>query len=118
MCGDDHDFFTNDESMPTTNDGETTFSIRDANEYTNPNKVSGHVILKQCGSLLSIKDHEINGSSKHKLFLQKIHSTSNGLSIPLLYPESMLFPSIFLFQYPDGFPSLGFITDPLLSRKM
>ena len=118
MCGDDHDFFTNDESMPTTNAGETAFSIRDANEYTKPNRVSGHVILNQCGSLLSRKDHEINGSSKHKFFLQKIHSTSDGLSIPLLYPESMLFPSIFPFEDPDGFPSLGCIPAPLLSKKM
>ena len=118
VCGDDHDYFSNIDNISTTNAGEKAFTIRDANQVNNPNEVSGHVILNQCGSLLSRKDHEINGSSKHNFFLQKIHSTTDGLSIPLLYPESMLFPSIFPFQDPDGFLSLGCIPAPLLSRKM
>ena len=104
--------------MPTTNSGERAFSIIDVDEHAKPNRVSGRVILNQCGSLLSSKDHEMNGSSKHKFFLQKIHSTSDGLSKPLLFSESMLFPSMFPFQDPDNFPSLGCIPAPLLSRKI
>ena len=53
VCGDDHDYFSNIDNIPTTNAGEKAFTIRDANQVNNPNKVSGHVILNQCGSLLS-----------------------------------------------------------------
>jgi hypothetical protein len=87
-------------------------------DVLNQNRVSGHVILNQCGSLLSRRNHDIRGSSKHKFFLQKIHATSDGESIPLLYPESMIFPSIFPFCDPDGIPSLGCIPAPLLSSNI
>ena len=119
MTSDSHDYIGNDVTIvPTTNAGETAFIIRDENHHSNSNRVSGHVILNQCGLLLCRKDHEINGSSKHKFWIKKIHSTSMGKSIPLLWPESMIFPSIFPFVDPDGFPSLGCIPAPLLSRKM
>ena len=81
-------------------------------------RVSGHVILNQCGSLLSRTNDDIKGSSKHKFFLQKIHSSFDGESIPLLYPESMLFPSIFPFPDPNGNTSVGSIPAPLLSKFM
>ena len=111
-----HDFFPPD-TIPTTDTGEKAQRIIESDGWKQ-NKVSGHVILNQCGSLLSRRNHDINGSSKHKFFLQKIHSTSDGESIPLLYPESMLFPSIFPFSDPDGLPSVGCIPAPLLSTLM
>lgn len=117
--GDDHDYIAvDDEQIPTTNAAEEAFHIRDEEGQRSINRVSGHVILNQCGSLLSRRDHEIKGSSKHQFFLQKIHSTTNGESIPLLYPESVLFPSIFSFEDPEGFPSVGCIPAPLLCRSM
>ena len=111
-----HEFFPTD-TIPTTDTGEKAQTIIEANAL-NQNRVSGHVILNQCGSLLSRCNHDIKGSSKHKFFLQKIHATSDGESIPLLYPESMLFPSIFPFCDPDGIPSLGCIPAPLLSSTI
>ena len=116
--GDDHEYIEVDVPIPTTNAAEEAFHIRDSEEQQPINRVSGHVIFNQCGSLLSRRDHEIKGSSKHQFFLQKIHATTNGESVPLLYPESMLFPSIFSFDDPDGFPSVGCIPAPLLCRSM
>ena len=115
ICGDDHEYFP---TIPTTNAGEHAFTITDHGRQQPINRVSGHVILNQCGSLLCRLDHQIKGSSKHNFFLQKIHSTSHGESIPLLYPESMLFPSIFPFSDADGFSSVGSIPVVLLSRTM
>ena len=94
------------------------FTIKLDIQHKKTNKVSGHVILNQCGSLLSRPNHEIKGSSKHNYFLQKIHSTSDGKSIPLLYPESMLFPSIFPFSDTKGFPRVGCLPAPFLSRSL
>ena len=116
LKADQQSYYENNE-IPTTNAGETALLIQDDEEYTNTNRVSGHVILNQCGSLLSCKDHNINRSSKHKFFIQNIPSTTDGNNILLLWPESMIFQSIFPFEDPDGFPSLGCIPAPLLSRK-
>ena len=91
MCGDDHDFFQNNDSIPTTNSGEQAFMIQDFNQYAKKNAVSGHVILNQCSSLLSRKNFEINGSSKHKFFLQKMHSTTLRLPFQGKYKYYKLF---------------------------
>ena len=111
-----HEYFPPD-TIPTTDTGENAKTIIE-DDVLNQNRVSGHVILNQCGSLLSRRTHDISGSSKHKFFLQKIHATSDGESIPLLYPESMIFPSIFPFCDPDGIPSLGYIPTPCLSSSI
>ena len=111
-----HEYFPTD-TIPTTDTGEKAQRIIE-HDVLNQNRVSGHVILNQCGSLLSRRNYDIRGSSKHKFFLQKIHATSDSESIPLLYPESMIFPSIFPFCDPDGIPSLGCIPAPLLSSSI
>ena len=116
--GDDHDYVGSNDPIPTTNAAENALQISDARGQRPINRVSGHVILNQCGSLLSRRDHEIKGSSKHQFFLQKIHATSNAECIPLIYPEGVLFPSIFPFDDPDGFASVGCIPAPLLCRSM
>ena len=116
-CGDDNDDIIQN-VIPATNAGETALHITDNPNQKQINRVSGHVILNQCGSLLSQRSHTINGSSKHKFFLQKIHSTTKGESVPLLYPEGMLFPSIFPFPDPDGISSVGCIPAPLLSTLL
>ena len=81
------------ESLPTTNAGEVAFTIEE--EIPKGMYIGNHVILNQCGSLLSRKDSTIEWYKYQKHFLQRIVSTSSGTSIPLLYPEAMLFPSIF-----------------------
>ena len=81
------------DELPYTNAGEYAFQIEE--EIPKGKFISGHVILNQCGSLLTRAKHRITGFSMQKNFLQSIASTRVGESIPLLYPEGMLFPSIF-----------------------
>ena len=69
--GDDHDYIGSNDPIPTTSAAENAVQISDARGQRSINRVSGHVILNQCGSLLSRRDHEIKGSSKHQFFCKK-----------------------------------------------
>ena len=80
--------------------------------------ISGHVILNQCGSLLTRKSHQIKGSCQQNFFVQKLCSTSIGASIPLVYPEGLLFPSIFWKTAADNCSIVGAIPFPLLSQSI
>ena len=97
--------------LDTTEDNQNKGTFNDVT-------ISGHTILNQCGSLLSRKKHEVKGSLKQKFFLQKICSTSIGASIPLLYPEAMLFPSIFWKSADDNCSIIGAIPSSLLSSSI
>ena len=57
--------------------------------------ISGHIILNFVGTLLTRKQYQLKSSSIHKYILQRLVSTTIVHSLPLLYPERMLFPSIF-----------------------
>ena len=109
---DEHEFLH--DNIPTTDAGEFSYDI-DEEIPCDRVHVSGHVILNQNGTVLSRKKHQIKGSSIHKFFLQKICATHIGSSVPLLYPESMLFPSIFYHMTNDGAIS-GAIPSPLLTE--
>ena len=50
--------------------------------------------MNQCSYICSRAKHHIHSYQPQKHFLQRIVSTSNGEWIPLLYPISMIFPSI------------------------
>ena len=76
--GDDHEYIAVNDLIPTTNAEDEAFHIRDTVEQWPINRVSGHVILNQCGSLSSRRDHEIKGSSKHQFFLQKSTQQQTG----------------------------------------
>ena len=101
------------ESLPTTDTGDYAYTIEE--ELPKGTSVNGHVILNQCGSILLRKDSTIEGYKYQKHFLQRIVSTTTATSTPLLYPEGMLFPSIFWKQMthcgsiPGAIPS-GFLT--------
>ena len=81
------------EDFPTTVSGDVEYKVIE--DIPKGHYVSGHVIMNQCGSLLNRNDKEITGYRSQKSFLQRIASISHGESIPLLYPEAMMFPSIF-----------------------
>ena len=74
--------------------------------------------MNQCGTLLTRSKHQIKGSSKHNWFLQKIHSTSVGNSLPLLYPENMIFISSFFMSAGSDQAGLGAIPAPLLTQSI
>ena len=101
--------------FPTTNAGYNAFIV----DYMSPNNdyVNGHVIINQCGSLLNRQEQTIVGYRYQKYFLQTIAYTIHGESIPLLYPEAMLFPSIFWKMVPHEGSILGAIPSALLSEK-
>lgn len=81
------------EFFPTTVSGDKAYLVED--DSNKEDYVNGHVIMNQCGALLNRNDRDIIGYSSQKYFLQRIASITDGDSIPLLYPEAMLFPSIF-----------------------
>lgn len=103
--------------IPTTNIGENGITI---GTYEDDNKyISGHVILNQCGSLLSRTDNHIKSYKSQKHFLQRLASTIEGETIPLLYPEAMMFPSIFwklLDSRSKSFP--GALPSSLLAKPI
>ena len=53
-----------------------------------------------------------------KFFLQKIISRSAGKSVPLLYPEAMLFSGIFYKDASEDCAVLGAIPAPLLNASI
>lgn len=80
-------------------------------------KVSGHVIMNQCGCLLSRKEKDIIYYKYQKQFFQRIESVSNDRTFPLLYPESMVFPSIFWSMVPNCGEIYGSIPSGLLVQS-
>ena len=65
-------------------------------------RTNGHVLLNQTGKLLTRRNHNMNSNKTQKHFIQSIASTVPGNCIPLLYPEGMMFPSIFWKMLHDG----------------
>ena len=107
--------------IPTTNSGEVAHCVEETTIYGGSQgklTISGHVLLNQCGSLLTRQKHELKGSSKHHFFLQRIVATSEGSSIPLMYPEGILFPSIHWKFANDNCFILGCIPAPFLSESI
>jgi hypothetical protein len=80
-------------SVPTTNAGGRPLRVIPKGDGTK--SVPGHIILNNCGTLLVRRRHKLCGSKRQQNFLQPIVSTSPSRCVPLVYPEAMLFPSIF-----------------------
>lgn len=120
---DDNDMDTNDpmDYIPTTNAGQVAMEINEQTKYGgtyNNIKISGHVLLNQCGTLLTRKKHQIKGSSAHHFFLQRICATKEFSCVPLVYPEGVLFPSIHWYTAPDKCSIVGCIPAPLLTESI
>jgi hypothetical protein len=106
----------NTEDFPTTVSGVEALEIRHADYRESNYQVPCHIVLNQCGTLLVRRQHELRGSKKQQFFLQKLVSTSST-TIPLLYPEGMLFPSIFFSAAKDKYSILGAIPSALLGQQ-
>ena len=107
------------DEVPTTHAGLTGQPILSKQEYagvTGNVNISGHVILNQCGTLLTRKKHQIKGSSRHKFFIQKLVATCAETSVPLMYPEATIFPSIHWKMAPDDCSIVGCLPAPLLTE--
>ena len=125
-CNDNHDITNDDLDIisknlwESTNTGEFVYEV-EGNEdekkgIMNDITINGHVVLNQCGCLLTRKRHMIKGNKKQNYFIQKLCAISTGASIPLMYPEGMLFPSIFWKSAMDSLSIVGAIPSPLLSE--
>jgi hypothetical protein len=108
-------------TIPTTDTGEYAYVVEDQNITSgryNDVVVSGNVVMNQCGTLLTRKKHQIKGSSVHKWFMQRICATNIGTSIPLLYPEAMLFPSLFYMMVQNNGSFCGAFPSALLTESI
>ena len=65
-------------------------------------RTNGHVLLNQTGKLLTRRNQNMTTNKYQTSFVQSIAATVPGNCIPLLYPEGMLFPSIFWKSLNDG----------------
>ena len=98
--------------IPSTNQGEVVYEV--VEETPKGHYVNGHVILNQRGSICSRAKHHIKSYQLQKHFLQRIISTTSGDYIPLLYPISMLFPSIGYKMIPSCGSIAGIIPSLLM----
>ncbi len=85
-------------------------------EETKETFVGCHVILNNCGMLLARRGHKLKGSKIQQRFLQCIVARNVSKSVPLLYPEALLFPSIFWKQNDVDLAPLGAIPCCLLAH--
>jgi predicted GIY-YIG superfamily endonuclease len=98
-----------DYNFHATNAGRRTIPIWCAKTY-----ISSHVVLNGVGSCLIRRNRPLNPTRAQSAFLEKLVSTSEGHSVPLVYPEGMMFPSIFWKDTSDG-SLLGAIPSSLLT---
>lgn len=104
--------------IPTTNAGnerliietETSYGGVD-NEYT----IGGSGLLVETTPLLTRKNYNVTGSNRDKHFVQRFCATTSGTSVPILWPEATMFPSIFYTDSPDKYSIAGAIPSSLLS---
>ena len=102
--------------IQTTNTGDVPIEVNEKVKYGF--KFSGCNILNNIGSLLSRKLHEIKGSRYVNCNFQKICSVAKCKSIPLLYPEGMIFPSLHWKSAKDDCSIAGAIPSSLLNEFM
>ena len=107
--------------IPTTNAGREAMQIEQRTEYggtSNKINIAGHVLLNQCGTLLSRKKHVIKGSSKHHYLLDRMCATLPKTAIPLVYPEGILFQGIHYQAANDKCSLVGCIPTPLMTENI
>ena len=85
-------------------------------EETKKTFVGCHVILNNCGMLLARRGYKLKGSKLQQRFMQCIVARSVSKSVPLLYPEALLFPSIFWKENNFDSAPLGAIPCCLLAN--
>ena len=84
-----------DQFIPGTNAGlRPIYNVVDTGVYSDY-CVSNHAILNFYGGCLIRRNTKFLGSVKQRNFLQRQAATIYGETIPLIYPEGMLYPDIF-----------------------
>ena len=80
------------DSMPATNAGGFAHTVLSRNKTKT---VPVHVLFNQAGSVCTRYNKRIKGSQVQQNFIQRIISTIQGFSVPLLYLMGMCFPRHF-----------------------
>ena len=104
------------EDFPSTLSGNTDFIVEE--DVPKGMSVSGYVIMNKCGSLLNMKDREIISYRYQTHFLQRIASVISDRTIPLLYPERMMWESFVWKMVPTCGSIYGFIPSGLLVQSV
>ena len=102
------------ENITTTIFGNKPFEVQE--KLSKVHYVSGHVVMNQCGYLLNRNEVDIYGFRSQRYVLHRIESICEGNTLPLLYPEAMLFPSIFWSMVPNNGSICGAIPSGLLVK--
>lgn len=104
-----NDFDTDDDDLsdiqmtaPTTDAGRQPIYTEVTNEPYRSTSACNHVILNNFGSCLIRRNRDMSGTKTQKSFLQSIVAKTPGSSVPLIYPEGMLFSDQFYCDEEDG----------------
>jgi predicted GIY-YIG superfamily endonuclease len=111
----DQESVTFTDFIPTTNAGEIAVAVEEKTKYGF--KFAGSNILNNVGSLLARSGFDICKSRYVNHNIQKLCSVTNCESIPIVYPEGMLFPSIHWKCSVDKCSILGAIPSSLLNAN-
>ena len=85
----------------TTNCGRVNKNINIASLAREGKLVGNHVLLNSSGSSLLRRDNKLRGSRAQRNFLQRLVASNENESVPLIYPEAMLFPNYFWCEQDD-----------------
>lgn len=105
-----------DPAIPTTIAGNRPLQVTANIRGESVHEIPGHVILNGCGTLLVRRHHKLNGNLLQQNFLQKLAATTDNVTIPLMYLEGALFPSIFWCSSQDNASVIGAIPSCLLAQ--
>ena len=101
--------------IPTTDASNLALEVEEKVNYGF--KFAGCNILNGVGSVLSRSNYDIRKNRYVNHNIQKLCSVTNHASIPLLYPEGMLFPSIHWKSAYDNCSIVGAIPSSLLNAN-
>ena len=112
----ENDFIIPTDYIPTTEAGDIPLEVDEKIKYGF--RFSGSNILNNVGSLLTRTNFDMRKSRYVNHNIQKLCSVTKGDSIPLLYPEGMLFPSIHWKSADDNCSIVGAIPSSLLNPNI
>ena len=79
-----------EDEIPVTSNTDDPLIVRG-----DPSSISGCCVLNNMGSLLALHGNKLKGTINQQFFMQRIVATTPVKSVLLIYPEGMLFPSLF-----------------------
>ncbi|MHA7927462.1 MAG: GIY-YIG nuclease family protein [Marinobacter sp.] len=89
--------------LPRTDSHRRPFEFDVSRLYEQGESIPNHILLNVNGNLLIRRHKKLLGSKASRHFLQRLVATSERFgSVPLMYPEGVLFPTIFWMDMIDS----------------